>query len=123
MPIEVLHSIENGLMKDTLIELFENVLSVKACAILDGFVKAMMLWSRQHYLSAGTQKNMPSLLWKSGISKITNTTANAKVGMMLTILVVSLTREGKEFFNKTFNHHDKTSNMQYVFQMMLSYWM
>jgi len=112
MAIEILHSIENGLMKDSLVQLFTYCLTVPQCA---------MLWSRQYYLSAGTQKKMPPLLWKSGISKITQTTAAAKVGMMFTVLVISLTREGKEFFNASFNHRDKLSNMQYVFQMMLCY--
>ena len=78
--------------------LFKEVLKDSKSATLDGLVKQMVLWNHQYCLSAGTQKNMPPLLWKKGVSKLTNTTAGAKVGMLLTIFVVSLTHEGNAFF-------------------------
>jgi len=119
MPIEALHSIENGIMNYVLRVLFDEKLSEKQNAALDRLVKKMVNWSRQFYLSAGTQKQMPALLWNSGISTITNTTANAKVGMVLTIFALSLTNEGNQFFNSSFKNNTTTSNMQYIFQMLL----
>ena len=43
---------------------------------------------------------MPKLLWKDGITTITELTANAKVGIIFTIVVIGLTEDGKYLFEK-----------------------
>ena len=83
-PIEPLHSLENGLIADCLKVLFYEELSGPLSkATLDTLIKKICTWDCQFYLSSGSQKSMPILLWKSGISNISNTPAREKVGMIL----------------------------------------
>ena len=100
MPIEPLHSLENGIFSQCLDFLFNNAMTLPERTKLDDLAKMMTNWDRQYYLSSGAQKSMPTLLWKSGIASITNTEAKHKVGIMLTIIVLTLTEEGKAFFDK-----------------------
>ena len=66
---------------------------------------------------------MPALLWKNGISSITNMKVSHKVGMMLTVVIPTLTDEGKEFFDHALPEVNQQNNMHHCFQMLLSYWM
>lgn len=123
MAIEPLHSLENGLIPDCLTVLFEEELNNKNWKTsLDQIAKKMKLWDRQHFLTSGSNKEMPSLLWKNGITNITLIPAKEKVGLMLTVIVISLTDEGQEFFNKRLSTKGKCSDMRYVFEMLLAYW-
>ena len=70
----------------------------------------------------GTEKTMPRLLFKDGISKLTDITASTNVGIMLTVVVLSLTSKGNHFFNVTLGPL-KAQQMRYVFQQLLCYWM
>jgi len=123
MPIEPLHSLENGLMLDCLHILYSMDLTTTTRSHLDILVKKMVSWPRQYYISSGSQKAMPTLLWKSGISQLSLLSGNDKVGIMLTIVVLSLTTQGTEYFNNVLKDNLKRRNMQEVFQMMLCYWM
>lgn len=121
-PIEPLHSLESGLIDDCIKKLYgEELVESELLAELDGLVKQMCCWERQFYLSSGANKSMPILLWKSGISCITNTPAKEKVGIMLTILILSLTSEGKQFFDNHLQNHT-TTQMQGAFETLLCYW-
>jgi hypothetical protein len=122
MPIEALHSLENGIFTMCLDLLFNHMLKPKQRIELDMLAKAMGFCDRQFYLSSGAQKGMPALLWKNGISSITMTTAANKVGLMLTVVVISLTEEGKAFFERALGA-TKLLKMRQCFQMLLSYWM
>jgi hypothetical protein len=51
-------------------------------------------------LTAGTASNMPRLLFKDGVTTITNVTASTNVGIKFTIVVLSLTDKGEHFFDK-----------------------
>lgn len=125
-PIESLHSLDNGLCLDCLTQLFKRELRGKGeyRAQLDNLCKVMCLIDRQFYLSSGARKEMPALLWKNGITSITNTKAHEKIGIMLVVVVLSLTEEGKELFNEApqFKRHpDKLKKLQYTFQQLLCY--
>ena len=122
MPIEPLHSLENGLMKDCLEILFEQEMTLKERSEIDYLAKAMRQWDCQHYLSSGANKAMPTLLWKNGISTMTNTSSYDKVGLMLTIIVLSLTFEGAEHLETCFQNELTLKNMREAFQMMMAYW-
>ena len=122
MPIEPLHSLENGLMTDCLTILFNEEFNKQQCKSLDELTKQLKTIDRQYYVSSGSQKQMPTLLWKSGISTLTNLKAHEKVGIMLTIVVLSLTNEGRDLFDLVLKDEEKRLNMQEVFQMMLCYW-
>ena len=71
---------------------------------------------------------MPRLLFKDGCTSLTNITKTYKVGIMLTLIVISLMGDGKEVLEKAFasNGHKNCgyhlNNMQYVFAMLLAYW-
>ena len=121
MPIEPLHSLENGLMADCLKIMFDEDLTDRQCKDLDQICKILVTFDRQFFVSSGARKEMPTLLWKSGITSLSFTHANEKVGIMLTIVILSLTIRGKEYFLKIYNP-DQLQNMQEVFQMMLCYW-
>jgi hypothetical protein len=120
--VEALHALENGLMKQSLQILIQDHLSLSGRIRLDKLVKEFRDWDRQHYLSAGTEKTMPRLLFKDGISKLTDITASTNVGIMLTVVVLSLTSKGNHFFNVTLGPL-KAQQMRYVFQQLLCYWM
>ena len=128
MPVEALHSLEAGLIKDSLEILFTEDLKPRGCHMLDCLVKKMTTWERQHFLSAGTNKEMPRLLFKDGATKLTQISHTHIVGMMLTILIISLTDEGKTILLHSFKtnghlHPDRRlKNMQNVFSMLLAYW-
>ena len=78
---------------------------------------------KQRLASASTNKQMPRLLWNDGITNLTDVTANLKVGIMFTIVVVSLTSEGRAYFAQIFDTPKQLLNMQICFQMILCYWM
>jgi hypothetical protein len=65
---------------------------------------------------------MPRLLFKDGLSKLTDTTASTNMGIMLTVVVLSLTTKGSHLFNCTLGPM-KAQQMRYVFQQLLCYWM
>jgi hypothetical protein len=122
MPIEALHSLENGLIADMLDVLFKQFLIGKNQSKLDSLTKQIVKLDRQYYMSSGAQKDMPTLLWKNGISTLSFLKAHEKVGIMLTIIVLSLTTEGITLFDNVLKGTTTTKNMQEVFQMMLAYW-
>jgi hypothetical protein len=119
--VEALHALENGLIKQCLQILFRDLLSKTGRIRLDKLVKEFLGWGRQHFLSAGTQKDMPRLLFKDGVSKLTDITAATNVGVMLAVVVLSMTTKGGHFFNVAIGAH-KTQKMRYVFQQLLCYW-
>ena len=68
-------------------------------AEVDRLVKKLTTLPRQNKISYGTDKDMPRLLWKNGITNMTDITALQKVGIMFTIMVISLQSDEIEFFN------------------------
>jgi hypothetical protein len=119
--VEALHALENGLIKQSLIVLMHENLSLSGKVRLDMLVQEFMGWDRQHYMSAGTNKLMPRLLFKDGITKLTDITASTNVGIMFTVVLLSLTTKGSNFFNIALGPL-KAQKMRYVFQQLLSYW-
>ena len=120
-PVEPLHSLENGLFLDMLNILFKEKLKPAHCAALDTLVKSFCKLPRQKYLSGGADKDMPRLLWKDGVTTLSDLSASYKVGVYFTIVVLSLTQDGKKLFAESLGE-DGTQKMQYVFQMFLCYW-
>ena len=92
-------------------------------AQLDELVKTLVDLPRQYYLSSGACKEMPRLLWKDGITTLSELTASAKTGIMFTIIVLGMTKPGKDFFESAFGNTTIYCNMMECFQMILCYWM
>ena len=121
-PIEPLHSLENGIIPDCLTILFKDVMRPAHKAELDSLVRRLTLLPRQRFASSGTEPGMPRLLWKDGVTSLTDLAAKLKVGIMFTIVVVSLQEEGSKFFASVFGSSQQLNEMRQVFQMLLSYW-
>jgi hypothetical protein len=94
----------------------------KAKAQLDTIVRRLTDLPRQRYASSGTEPCMPRLLWKDGITTLANLPAKYKVGILFTIMVVSLQEEGKKLFVEVLGSRQRLNDMRQVFQMLLSYW-
>ena len=94
-PTEWLHALDNGLIEHCLHKLCSKTLTIKECVAMDSIVKNFVNLPRQRLMSSNSNSLFPGLLWKNGISRLTDITADCEVGMLLTVVVVSLTAEGK----------------------------
>jgi hypothetical protein len=121
MPIEPLHSLAQGIIEKVLKVLFTEKLSKAKCAELDTIARQFTTMPKQFYATAGTNKAMPRLLWKDGITTLTDLSGSHRVGILFTVICVALTKEGASFFDQCFGG-DQTRNMIDVFQMLLCYW-
>ena len=139
MPVEALHAVEIGLCKDMLHILFENDLKDFRKRELDSIAKQMCDWDKQYYMTSGSNKDMPRLLFKDGISSLKQISATYTVGIFLCVVILTLTDDGKAFFEAAFkaeygkktpgskfaderDARKRLSDMRYVFSMMLCYW-
>ena len=119
-PTEWLHALDNGLIEYCLQVLISELLSDNQCIELDDLVKDLTKLSRQRLMSANSNSSFPRLMWKSGITKLSDITADYKVGMMFTVIVISLTKLGKRLFHNSLGK-DKAKHLQITFQKMLAY--
>ena len=128
MPVEALHSVEGGIILDVLKILFNNDLKPKYRAQLDAIAIKMTKWDKQFYMHAGTNPDMPRTIFKDGITKLTKLTHTYIVGIMLTVIILSLTDDGQQVFLHAFktngyqNPQKRLTDMRYIFQMLLAYW-
>ncbi len=65
---------------------------------------------------------MPQLLWKDGITSFLELTPKYKVGIIFTIVTVSLQDNGKILLEDVSGSNALLNDMREVFQMMLAYW-
>ena len=92
-----MHALENGLISECMKVLYHKLGSPKILSQLDKIVKKLTLLPRQRKISYGADKDMPKLLWKDGITILTDLTASHKVGIMFTIVIMSLQSDRIEF--------------------------
>ena len=130
MCAETLHILEQGLMKDSLRCLYEQDLNSSwAQQQMDRLVRMIAHLPRQRNFSAGTDADMPRLRWKDGISVLTDLTSSQIVGVLFTLVILSLTSDGREHLGKAMvpkkqksRRVNRLRNMQYMFQMQLCFW-
>ena len=120
-PIEWLHSLDNGLIKYALNILYKERLSTKHNAKLDRLVRLFVKMPRQRLMHGGAEETMPRMLWQDGITSLTEIQAKQKVGMMLTVVALSLTRKGIKFFSTVLGTPRELRNLRGAFQILLSY--
>ena len=120
-PTEWLHALDNGLIEHCLSELHSVCLTDEQAVKLDNIVKNLLQMPRQRLMTSNSNSSFPRLLWKSGISRLTDITADYKVGMLLTVIVVSLTDEGKKLFRDSLGGVIKANGMRLAFQRLLAY--
>ena len=122
MPVEALHALEGGLILNCLNILFEEDLKPARCGDLDNLAIEMCGWESQFYLHAGSDKDLPRTLFKDGVTSITKISHSYIVGMMLTIVIITLRDDGKEFLAKVCGTSKRVNDTRYVFSMLLCYW-
>jgi hypothetical protein len=91
-------------------------------AELDSLVSRLTFLPRQRFANSGTEPGMPRLLWKDGVTSLTDLSEKLKVGTMFTLVVVSLQEESSKFFTLVLGSSRRVNEMRQVFQMLLSYW-
>ena len=122
-PVEPLHSLEVGIISDCLNILFHEKMNGSKRSILDRYSKKLLKLPRQRYINGGTTEDvMPRLLWKDGICSLTDITASNRVGIMITVLIISLTDNGKDLLQGFMGSAFVLKKMQYVFMKILCYW-
>jgi hypothetical protein len=121
-PIEPLHALENGIIPDCLTILFKDERRPALKGELESLVRHLTFYPRQRFASSGSDPCMPRLLWKDGITSMTNIFAKLKGGIMFTIVVVSLWEEGMKYFTQVLGSPQRPNEMRQLFQMLLSYW-
>ena len=71
-------------------------------------------------------KKLPCLKWKDGACSLSKISSVHAVGLLLTIVVVSLTDRGNKFFNDRFadapGGTKRTRDMRCIFSMLLAHW-
>src|SRR6056300_1417837 len=73
-------------------------------------------------MHGGSEQTMPQMLWQDGVSLLTEIQAKQKVGMMLTIIALSLTHKGSNCFLQAFESNAReVRNMRGAFQILLAY--
>jgi hypothetical protein len=120
-PVEPLHALENGLITDCVCILFEEEMTPKQKRELDFLVCCLANLPRQQFASSGAEPLIPRLLWKDSITSLSELTAKYKVGIMFTIVIVSLQDEGKSLFEEVLGSNARLNDMRQVFQMMPAY--
>jgi hypothetical protein len=124
--------VEGGIRKDAAAILFVEDLKDANCRLLDLQVKILCAMDKQHYMTLGSNKAMPRILFKDGVTSLAKLPSAHVIGILLTIVIITLTDEGKALLHRAFGlgkaPADKArgikrlNNMQYVFSMLLAYW-
>jgi hypothetical protein len=122
MPVEALHAVEGGLVDQVLTILFKEDLKPARCGDLDRLASQMCDWERQYYLHAGSDKDLPRTLFKDGVTSLSKISHSYVVGMMLTIVIITLRDDGKEFLTKVCGSVTRVNNLRHIFSMLLCYW-
>jgi hypothetical protein len=89
---------------------------------LDVLVRRLAHIPCQRYASSGDEPLMPRLLWKDVTASLSELTVKYKVGILFTIITVSLQDKGKSLFEDVLGSNARLNDMLQVFQMMLAYW-
>ena len=119
-PVEPLHSLENGIIKYIISVIFWEMLFVSGCATLDYLVQKLVYRPRQKFASSGGVIEYPRILWKNGVSNLKDLDAKYRVGILFTLVIVSLTEEGQQFLEPFFK--EKTNDIIEIMEMVLCYW-
>jgi hypothetical protein len=110
-PAEPLHALENGLITDCV----QEEMNPKNKRELDFLVSRLAHISCQRYASSGAEPLMPRLLWKDGITSLSELTPKYKVSIMFTIVTVSLQDKGKSLFEDVLGSNARLNDMRQVF--------
>jgi hypothetical protein len=119
-PAEALHALENGIIPKSITNVLGGRLKPKATVKLDSACQAWTNLPRQKLMRSSNLPNAPRLLFKDGISTLTNCSAATKVGLLFALVVGSVTRDGKLAFKRL--KEDEYLDILYSLEMLLCYW-
>jgi hypothetical protein len=57
---------------------------------------------KQHYMTSGSNKEMPRILFKDGVTSLAKLPSSHVIGILLTIVLVSLADDGISLFKEVF---------------------
>ena len=119
-PPEGLHALEQGVFKHLLEEILGVYLKPEQIAILDRVVQSWVGRPRQRLFRSANFPESPRLMFKDGISSLSNTPGCDRAGMVFALTISSLTRDGHSAFARL----DDTVTVQitYALEMLLCYW-
>lgn len=120
-PPEALHSLENGLVLHCLKQLFEEVLGEQTKANLNKIVQGWTQQPKQHHMKS-FMSEFPWLLFKDGVTTISDISAGTKMGILFAIVVAAQTIDGYNLFQKKKKTSKIYGDMVHVFEMLCSYW-
>ncbi len=80
-PPEGLHALEQGIFKHLLHEVLGTYLKPQQIALLDRVVQSWVKWSRQRLYRSANFAESPRLMFKDGISSLSNTSGCDRAGM------------------------------------------
>ena len=127
-PVEGLHALENGLIKDALTEIFHTILSSQQVKELDAIVQGWSQLPKQQFMK-GKANEFPRLVFNDGVSTLTDTTAAHKVGILFATTIAFLTLPGHQLLHKATQmkrhkqtEHDLMVDTIYVLEMLLCFW-
>ena len=105
-PPEALHSLENGIVLHCLKQLFEEILGQPARANLDDIVQQWLKHPKQCHMKS-YMAAFPRLLFKDGLTTITDISAGTKIGILFAFVLAAQTNEGRYLLMK----HNKTASI------------
>jgi hypothetical protein len=119
-PPEGLHALEQGIFKHLLHEVLGTYLKPQQIALLDRVVQSWVKRSRQRLYRSANFAESPRLMFKDGISSLSNTSGCDRAGMVFALTIASLTRDGKAAFKLL--DEDITQDITNALEMLMCYW-
>lgn len=119
-PPEGLHALEQGIFKHLLHELLGVYLKPAQIVMLDKVIQSWVGGYRQRLFRSSNSAESPRLLFKDGISSLSNTPGCDRAGMVFALTIVTLTRDGKAAFEGL--EEDVTQDITYALEMLMCYW-
>jgi len=113
--------LENELVLHCLKQLFDSILKDTAKASMDAVVQQWLTYPKQCYMKS-YMAEFPRLLFRDGISTITDISAGTKMGILFTFVIAAQTNDGHKAFLQYERNASEYEDMIQVFEMLLCYW-
>ena len=122
-PPEPLHQLEKGPVADAIYQLYNGMLTKPELSRLDDIVTGWCKLPSQCLMRSYRCK-FPRLIFADGITTLSHTTAETYMGMMLSIVIAGLTKDGRRLFKSDKSRVGPAMylNMLEAFEMLLAFW-
>jgi len=114
--------LENGIVLHCLKQLFDvKILGVPAKASLDAIIQKWVNFPKQYHMKS-YMADFPRLLFKDGITTISDISAGTKMGILFAFVVAAQTNEGYTLLHQYEATAERYGDMLSAFEMLLCYW-